>query len=119
MIKQQICKVKGYNNILHCYYCTDDGKIFSDNKEISLKQDFCGYYVARLNTIENKTNKNGFISHRHKNIYVHKLICASFHARYRKKGLEVHHVNRNKLDNRSKNLIYLTHEEHLKLHNKS
>ena len=35
-----------------------------------------------------------------------------------KKGYDIHHIDENKMNNSLENLVYLTHSEHSKLHNK-
>ena len=35
-----------------------------------------------------------------------------------KKGFDIHHIDENKMNNSLENLVYLTHSEHAKLHNK-
>lgn len=47
---------------------------------------------------------------------VHTLMAHSFLGY--KPGYDVHHINGNKLDNRLPNLMYLTREDHRRLHNK-
>lgn len=55
---------------------------------------------------------------------VHRIVAyyfcnppAEVNERWVCKGYEVHHKNKNPYDNRAENLVYLTHEEHKKLHN--
>lgn len=66
-------------------------------------------------------DNNGYLRWKNNNKLVHRDIA----WRNRKFGdhneytteLHVHHINRNKLDNRQENLQYLTEEEHWKTHN--
>lgn len=82
------------NSIIPGYFIDENGKIYDSNgvqQELKLYPGQCNhpYYF--------------FKSHE-----VHKMMCHSFFGY--KEGFDVHHINRNKLDNRISNLQYLTHE---------
>lgn len=47
----------------------------------------------------------------------HRLVMESYIGRYLEKDEAVHHINRNKKDNRLENLQLMTRSEHAKLHN--
>lgn len=49
-----------------------------------------------------------------KKIHVHRYVMHSFKGY--QEGMEIHHLNSDKLDNRLENLVYLTKAEHTKLH---
>lgn len=51
-----------------------------------------------------------------KNYLIHKLVCLLFLDKPKEAFMEVHHISGNRLDNYYKNLCYLTHEEHCKIH---
>lgn len=51
-----------------------------------------------------------------KRMLVHCIMCHTFYGY--KTGYDVHHLDENKLNNALSNLVYLTHEEHIRLHHK-
>ena len=51
-----------------------------------------------------------------KNYLIHKIVSEYFLEPPTKPFMEIHHKNNNKLDNQAENLIFLTHEEHCKIH---
>ena len=51
-----------------------------------------------------------------KGMFIHKIQVHT-HLGY-KKGFDIHHLDENKLNNSLSNLVYLTHSEHSKIHNK-
>ena len=52
-----------------------------------------------------------------KNWFMHRLVWVWFHG-YLPDEMEIHHVNRNRADNRIQNLELLTRKEHIRAHNK-
>lgn len=62
-----------------------------------------------FSTIKWYLNNHGYVQGKldGKTVALHKLVCGS------KKGLVVDHINRNKLDNRSCNLRFVTHRDNL------
>ena len=50
----------------------------------------------------------------------HKLHEWQVHTHYGwKQGMDIHHLDENKMNNSLSNLVYLTHSEHTKIHHKS
>lgn len=48
----------------------------------------------------------------------HRLVAEEIIGRYLKEDEHVHHINRDKLDNRKENLMVMTNSEHMRLHMK-
>ena len=69
-----------------------------------------GYYEIR-NKDHHRSRKNGYV-------FEHILIAEKMLSREIKINEHVHHINKNKLDNRVKNLQVMTHGEHTKEHSK-
>lgn len=85
------------NQEIEGYFISKDGKIFDENgveQELKLYPSSPYYFF--------------------KSREVHVLMCHSFFEY--KEGLDVHHKNFDKLDNRLDNLVYLTHAEHTRIH---
>jgi len=59
---------------------------------------------------------NGYARIKKEGKYIHRLIMEKFLGRKLLRTEQVHHKNKNKLDNRIGNLIIVTAREHLKLH---
>ena len=70
------------------------------------------------------TNKNGVVQKTYlhngrpvfKKMNVHQIMTHTFYGY--KSGYDVHHLDENKMNNALSNLVYLTREEHISLHNK-
>lgn len=62
--------------------------------------------------------KQGYkeISIKGRKILEHRFIMENYLKRKLKKQEHIHHLNRNKLDNRIENLIPMSSSEHIKLH---
>lgn len=92
------------------YYASADGEIWSEKSGRTLKQRklskvLGGYCVV---TVKDQTGKNRVIG-------VHRLVAMTYCER--KEGqTEVHHINRDKTDNRAENLVWLAKREHGKAH---
>lgn len=74
--------------------------------------DTDGYRKIRVENHPRKRNYNGVVY-----IAEHILVMEKHLGRYLEKDEVVHHINRNRLDNRIENLQVMTHREHSKLHN--
>lgn len=69
-----------------------------------------GYRLVRVGLSHPLADPNGYVRE-------HILIAASFYGMDRIKGMAVHHINGDKLDNRIENLQILSLAEHNRIHN--
>lgn len=75
-----------------------------------------GYFLVPAPNHPNK-DKQGYVSEHHL-VYEHYLKILFDEDIYIPKGIDIHHINGNKLDNNIINLIPLTHSEHTRLEKK-
>lgn len=99
------------------YYISNKGRVKSKvkkGKDIILKQTTTdrGYKTVRL---YNKTAADGFPKVR--NLRVSRLVAEYFLQDF-EASKEVHHINRNRADNRAENLQCLTRFQHIEQHKK-
>ena len=96
--------VKGYEGL---YMISTKGRVRSIfyGKDKELKQHVRGHYKFVVLT------KNG----KPKNHYIHILVLSSFYCKP-KADMVVHHINKVRYDNRLSNLIYMTPQEHRRIH---
>lgn len=92
------------------------GKYFISN--CGRIKSYCGYNAILLKPY---FNSNGYLQVKinYKNVKIHQIVAFSF-CQNDFKGMktEVHHINKNRIDNKADNLIILSVEEHHKIHNK-
>lgn len=88
------------------YWITNNGKVFDSDVGIYLKPDIKNtYYYVNLQKSESK----------YEHAYIHYLVAYYFCKGWLNKE-EVHHIDKNPLNNNCKNLIWVTHAEHMELH---
>lgn len=88
------------------YWITNNGKVFDSDVGIYLQPDIKNtYYYVNLKKSESK----------YKRVYIHHLVAYYFCKGWLTKK-EVHHIDKNPLNNHYKNLIWVTHAEHMELH---
>lgn len=88
------------------YWITNNGKVFDSDVGVYLKPDIKNtYYYVNLKKSESK----------YEHIYIHYLVAYYFCKGWLNKE-EVHHIDKNPLNNHYKNLIWITHAEHMELH---
>jgi len=76
-------------------------------REVQPKKMKTGYYYAPMYNDADRPNKKLFYR-------LHRLVWETFVGAI-PKGLEIHHKNHNKSDNRLKNLALVTHKENVTL----
>ena len=90
------------------------------------------YFVSNLGRIKsnilltakiiNPETSNGYervcinLGYGNKHLLVHKLVAIAFLDTPNQAFMEIHHINNDKLCNRADNLVFLTREEHRKIH---
>lgn len=92
------------------YYVSNCGRIKS----------YCGYNAILLKPY---FNSKGYqqIKINYKNVMIHQIVAFTFCENRYKKGdvkIQIHHINKNRTDNRAENLKILSIEEHQKIHNR-
>lgn len=104
-LEGEIRPIEGFDG----YYITINGKIFSEKT----KKEIGNYGTSKYNSVVLRRNKKRF------QFYVHRIvgkcfqdICGSFFD-----GCHTHHIDNNSHNNNAYNLINLTKEEHLEIHN--
>lgn len=105
-------KYKNYKIIYHDYEPTiyavnKKGKVINLKTGHEMKQrlNVNGYYMVRLS----------FTKYNRSEVLIHRLIATYFIPNPEHKN-HVHHIDKNKLNNEINNLIWVTEEEHRKLH---
>ena len=96
-----------YNNKPTRYYITNYGKVYNalTHKEIKQELSINGYYIVRLS----------FKKYKRTEMFVHRLMATYFVPNPFNKD-QVHHKDKNKLNNYIDNLMWVTKDEHKKLH---
>lgn len=88
------------------YWVTNNGKVFDCDTGVYLRPDVKnGYHYVNL-----KRDGNHY-----EHVYIHYLVAYYFCKGWLVKE-EVHHIDKNPLNNYYKNLIWVTHAEHMELH---
>lgn len=95
------------------YIISNMGRIFSKKQRKVLKA-FPNMFKNRLPYFRVKLkDKMGFL----KEIFVHRVVALAFIENAENKPI-IHHIDHNRLNNRADNLMWVTAEEHKKLHAK-
>lgn len=90
------------------YLCSQFGRIKSNkqlNSKILTTDKSNGYERLKID-----------IGYGQKNYYVHKLVAMCFLEPPKEPFMCCHHLDFNKLNNNYSNLVYLTNDEHIKIH---
>lgn len=88
------------------YWITNTGKIYDSDTGIYLKPNIKNtYYYVNLKKDDSK----------YQHVYIHYLVAYYFCKGWLAKE-EVHHIDKKPLNNYYKNLIWVTHAEHMELH---
>lgn len=91
--------IQGYDNV---YSIDEDGNIYRNNKKMSPANNGIGYMQIKL-------RHNGKRYGR----YVHRLVWETFMGDI-PEGLEINHIDHNKLNNSLSNLELVSHSDNLK-----
>lgn len=98
---EQWRKVKDYDKYLVSNY----GRVYSENRSRLLKPDNSRRYLAMKLTKDGKA----------KNVLIHKIVAQAFVPNPDNKPY-IHHKDVNVLNNHADNLMWVTMQEHIKLH---
>ena len=98
---EQWRKVKDYDKYLVSNY----GRVYSENISRLLKPDNSRRYLAMKLTKDGKS----------KNVLIHKIVAQAFVPNPDNKPY-IHHKDVNVLNNHADNLMWVTMQEHIKLH---
>ena len=91
-----------------CYFCSNLGRIKSNlllESKVLVPDKSTSYERVKID-IGNGT----------KNYLIHKIVATLFLEPPKEPFMVVHHINNNKLCNKAENLVFLSPEEHRKLH---
>lgn len=88
------------------YWISNTGKVFDSDTGVYLNPDIKnGYYYVNLQRKKNESE----------HVYIHFLVAYYFCKGWLVKR-EIHHIDKNPLNNHYANLIWVTHAEHMELH---
>ena len=90
------------------YFCSNMGRIKSNQlltSKVLLPETSIGYERVKID-----------IGNGAKNYLVHKLVAMLFLEPPKEPFMEIHHIDNDKLSNKAQNLVFLTHEDHVKIH---
>jgi len=96
------------SSLAPAYYVSNYGRIYGTLYHRLIQPETSQHGYARIFIKDLATN-------RFKHYFVHTLIATEFCAG-KSEGAEVHHKNRNKLDNRASNLMWVTKPVHEYIH---
>lgn len=119
---------KVFKEILNQNICFDD---IQNLPAEEWKQIDFNYYISNFGRVKSKSkwkaiilkqqrNSKGYLRveiHK-KKIFTHKLVAKYFLKQPTEKHTEIHHIDLNKNNNNSNNLIYLTKKQHTQIHKK-
>ena len=103
-IEEEWREIENFNR----YYVSNLGRV----KSTIGKEKILNQYTVRGNYLQVKLRRDN----KSYNRSVHRLVALAF-IDTDDKTKEVHHINGIRTDNRYNNLIWLTKEEHIKIHN--
>ena len=90
------------------YFCSNLGRIKSNQlltTKLLTSDKSTGYERIKIDV------GNGL-----KHYLVHKLVAIHFLEPPKEAFMEIHHINNDKLCNKAENLVFLNHEDHVKVH---
>ena len=100
---------KAIPNTQGLYMCSNKGRIKSLTYYKACLMKYCinrsGYY--RVDIVVNKRRSTKF---------VHRIVAECWLPKPKHEDMQIHHINSDRLDNRSDNLMWCTQQEHRKLH---
>ena len=100
-----------YEGIETTVMVSDEGFVVHRNKGTEITQNINsnGYLTCSIGLFTDKFLPNGKRFIGYKSVFVHRLVMSTFKPIEVYRRVEVNHINRNKLDNRLKNLEWVTH----------
>jgi hypothetical protein len=93
-----------YKHYKYDYYVSHTGKVIrmikNNKKDVKILQSKSGYLYFHI-------FQNG------ENVFIHKAVAQLYLTKTDKTRYIIDHINRNKIDNNSKNLRYVNHSENM------
>lgn len=131
--KKKISLKTLYKLVYNKVFCIDNIKDLQGEQWKVIENTNNNYYISNYGRIKSyanynasilqqKENSNGYLrvtlteSNKSKCIFVHKLVAETFLTKPKGENYEVHHIDKNIKNNNVINLMYVTIEEHYKIH---
>lgn len=134
-IAKKIALKELYKIVYNKVYCVDTIKNLENEIWREIPNTQGNYYISNYGRLKSYCKYNAFImklavtqkNYKRvqivingiaKNEYVHRLVASCFLEQPKSIDYQLHHIDGNGLNNKASNLIWLSVEEHYKIHNK-